>query len=114
MAAIAADMTDCIIALTTWPDEAGAQAFAHHLLQNRLAACVNTLPAMTSHYVWQGQVNTETEHQLVIKTSVARQGDIETALRQQHPYELAEFLILPVSSGSRAFLQWINETTHVD
>lgn len=107
-------MTDFIIALTTWPDEAGATAFAQHLLENKLAACINILPAMTSHYVWQGKLESGTEHQLVIKTKAANQSAIEAALKDRHPYELAEFLTLPVESGSKAYLHWINETTNVD
>lgn len=107
-------MTDTILALTTWPDEDGATAFAHYLLEQRLAACINILPAMTSHYVWHGKLESGVEHQLVIKTRKAHQKAIEDALREHHPYELAEFLTLPAESGSKAYLNWINETTHVD
>lgn len=107
-------MTDSIIALTTWPEEDGAKAFAEYLLENRLAACINILPAMTSHYVWQGKLESGTEHQLIIKTRKAHQSAIEQALTEHHPYELAEFLTLPIESGGKAYLDWINETTYVD
>lgn len=107
-------MTEHIIALTTWPDEEGAKSFAGHLLETKLAACINILPAMTSHYVWQGKLESGTEHQLVIKTRKAHQPAIEQALKERHPYELAEFLTLPIESGSKAYLHWINETTDVD
>ena len=107
-------MTDCIVALTTWPDEAGAKAFAQHLLEKRLAACVNLLPAMQSFYTWQGEFCSGTEHQLIIKTRREHAEAIETVLKTMHPYELAEFLTLPIDSGSPAFLNWINESTHAE
>lgn len=107
-------MADFILALTTWPDEDGAKAFAEHLLKNRLAACINVLPKMTSIYTWQGEVTSGTEHQIIIKTVRQHQDAIESALQAAHPYELAEFLIVPVESGSAAFLNWIDETTHAE
>ncbi|CAG0912066.1 unnamed protein product [Cyprideis torosa] len=107
-------MADVILALTTWPDEEGAADFARHLLENGLAACVNIAPAMRSYYVWQGKINVGTEHQLLIKTTRQHQHAIESALQAEHPYELAEFLVLPIASGSEAFLNWIHESTHAE
>lgn len=107
-------MTDFVLALTTWPDEAGAKGFAQRLLEKRLAACVNLLPAMQSFYVWKGEFCSGNEHQLIIKTRRDHIDALEAELNAAHPYELAEFLVLPIESGSKGFLTWINESTHAE
>ena len=107
-------MADIILALTTWPDETGARSFAQRLLEQRLAACINVLPTMRSFYTWQGKMESGTEHQLLIKTTRDCVPAIERVLREQHPYDLAEFLTLPVESGGQAFINWIHESTHAE
>jgi periplasmic divalent cation tolerance protein len=102
---------DFVVVLTTVETEADAGALARTLVEERLAACVNILPAMTSVYRWKGSVEEAREHQLVMKTSAARVGALETRLRELHRYELPELLVLPVMSGSEDYLRWIKENT---
>jgi periplasmic divalent cation tolerance protein len=66
---------------------------------------------MTSTFRWKGAIEQDREQQLVIKTTSARVPALEARLRALHPYELPEFLVLPVSTGSDAYLQWIGENT---
>ena len=82
------------------------------LVEEQLAACVNVLPAMTSIYRWQGTVQQEAEEQMVIKTTADRLGDLETRLRELHPYELPEFLVITADAGSEAYLKWVGVSTH--
>ena len=82
------------------------------LVDEQLAACVNVLPAMTSIYWWQGAVQQEAEEQMVIKTTTDRLGDLETRLRELHPYELPEFLVITADAGSEAYLKWVGVSTH--
>ena len=89
-----------------------AMAVARVLVDERLAACVNVLPAMTSIYRWDGAVQQEAEEQMVIKTSTDRLADLETRLRELHPYELPEFLVITADAGSEAYLKWIGVSTH--
>lgn len=98
------------IVLTTVGTEKDAITIARTLIDERLAACVNVLPVMTSVYRWKGAVEQEPEHQLVMKTTVARLPELEARLRQLHPYELPEFLILEVASGSAGYLAWLGES----
>jgi periplasmic divalent cation tolerance protein len=98
-----------VIVLTTLGADADAASIARALVDERLAACVNVLPAMTSTYRWKGNVEQEREQQLVIKTSAARVAALEARLRELHPYEVPEFLVIRVDSGSAAYLSWLAE-----
>jgi periplasmic divalent cation tolerance protein len=97
------------IVFTTLGANADAEAIARTLIEERLAACVNILPPMTSIYRWQGKVEQDREQQLVIKTASDRVADLQTRLRQLHPYELPEFLVLD-ATGSEAYLAWVGES----
>jgi periplasmic divalent cation tolerance protein len=100
-----------VIVLTTVGADADAASLARTLVEERLAACVNVLPAMTSIYRWKGAVEQDREQQLVIKTTGERVAALEARIRQLHSYEVPEFLVLPASGGSAAYLQWIGEST---
>ena len=97
------------IVLTTIAAEADGPAFATTLVNERLAACVNVLPAMTSVYRWKGQVEQDREQQLVIKTTADRLPALEARIRALHTYEFPEFLVMTVDEGSAAYLAWIDE-----
>ena len=97
------------IVLTTLGADADAAAIARTLIDERLAACVNILPPMTSVYRWQGKVEQDREQQMVIKTASGRVADLQVRLRQLHPYELPEFLVLD-ATGSEAYLAWVGES----
>jgi len=104
--------TDVIVIMTTYPDEDSAKEFAHLLLDKKLASCVNILPAMLSIYRWKGEKQAGTEHQLLIKTTQSVEADIRQVLKQHHPYELAELLIVTPSSGGIEYLDWIKENVN--
>lgn len=97
------------IVLTTIGADADATSIARTLIDERLAACVNILPPMTSVYRWQGKVEQDREQQMVIKTAPDRVAALEARLRQLHPYELPEFLVLG-ASGSDAYSAWVGES----
>ena len=104
-------MTDLVIVLTTVAADARADELARQLVDEGLAACVNLYPPMVSTYRWKGRVERESEQQMVIKTTRARVAALETRLRQLHPYELPEFVVLPVESGSEAYVDWVRDAT---
>ena len=97
------------IVLTTLGADADAAALARTLVDERLAACVNVLPVMTSIYRWQGKVEQDREQQIVIKTSSDRVAALQARLRELHPYDLPEFLVLD-AGGSEAYLAWVGES----
>lgn len=100
-------MTTVVVVLATFPANEDAQQLARTLVEERLAACVNILPPMQSVYRWEGRVEHAAEHQLVMKTTSAKVEQLEARLRALHPYDVPEFLVLPVSGGSAAYLEWV-------
>lgn len=103
--------TDAVVVLTTLPGDADAAAFARVLLAERLVACVNLLPVMESVYRWEGAIAEDRERQLVMKTSRDRVPALQERIRDLHPYDVPEFLVLPVIDGSDAYLRWIGDAT---
>ena len=101
------------IVLTTLGADADAPALARALVEERLAACVNILPKVTSIYRWKGRVETDNEQQLIIKTAAHKLEALESRLRQIHPYELPEFIVLEPSETSAAYFTWVNESVSV-
>ena len=103
-------MDDCALVLTTFPADGDADGFARTLVSERLAACVSVLPPMQSTYRWKGTVETAVERQVVIKTTAANVAAVEKRVRELHPYEVPEFLVLNIQAGSAAYLAWFNES----
>ena len=104
-------MTDVVLVLTTWPGDADADAMARSLVETKLAACVAVGPPVRSTYRWQGAVESATECPVTIKTTAARVSALEAALRRVHPYDVPEFLVVPVTAGGADYLAWVRATT---
>jgi periplasmic divalent cation tolerance protein len=96
-----------IVALSTCPDEASARRLSQTLVSERLATCVNRVPGVTSTYFWDGRLQEDAEILLIIKTTAARQAELEARLKALHPYELPELVVLPVAGGNEQYLQWV-------
>ena len=86
-------------------------AFAEALTDQRLAACVNILGACTSVYRWQGTVESTEEIPVLIKTQRQHFERVEQLIKLMHPYELPEVIMVPISGGLPAYLQWISDET---
>jgi periplasmic divalent cation tolerance protein len=103
-------MTECILVLTTMPADDRADSLAKTLVAERLAACVNIHGPMTSTYRWQGKIEVDAERQVVIKTTREKLSGLEARLRELHPYELPEFIVLDAAVGD-AYAAWIADST---
>lgn len=104
-------MTDALVVLTNLPDAAAANALASHLVELRLAACVNILAPCRSVYRWQDAVENAEEVPLLIKTTSERYPALEAEIRNRHPYELPEIVAVPLVRGLPAYLDWIAAET---
>jgi periplasmic divalent cation tolerance protein len=101
-------MTEFVLAVTTFPKDFDTTALAHDLVGAGLAACVNILPGIRSIYIWNGVPHADEEQQLLIKTTTSQVDPLWEVLRSRHPYEVPEFLVIPVIDGSDQYLQWVD------
>lgn len=104
--------SDYIVVLTNLPDRHTAQAMAQHLLELRLAACVNVLSPCLSIYHWQEKIETAEEVPVLIKSRSSDFDAIEKAIRAKHPYEVPEIISLPITMGYSGYLNWIQTATN--
>jgi periplasmic divalent cation tolerance protein len=95
------------VALSTCPDAATAQRLAEILVTERLATCINRIEGVRSTYVWKGGLQDDPEVLLMIKTTGKRLGELEARLKALHPYELPEWVVLPVTGGNERYLEWV-------
>ena len=100
-----------LVVYCTCPDSITAERIAETVVGERLAACVNIAPGLTSIYRWQGQVQRDAELLLIIKTCSLRYPLLEARIRELHPYEIPEIIALPVQAGLAAYLHWITAST---
>ena len=100
-----------ILVLTTFPDIDTAQQMSQEMVQAKLAACVNIVPAGQSIYMWKGEICKETEHIAIIKTTDNRYSELELYIKEQHPYELPEIITTPITAGSQDYLTWLTTNT---
>lgn len=94
------------IVLVTAGSEAEADRLARHLVDTRLAACVSVFP-VRSLYRWQGEVQSEAEWQLIIKTDLSQFEALSQAIAAHHSYEVPEVIALPIVDGLPAYLSWL-------
>ena len=107
-------MTDKLLILTTAASDSEAKKIATALVERRLAACVNIVPKIQSVYRWQDKVEVAEEFLLIIKTLKAQQGQVQSAIRELHSYELPECIAIAVESGSNEYLRWIADSVESD
>jgi periplasmic divalent cation tolerance protein len=107
-------MTDKRIVLTAAPSQEEAHKIARHLVERRLAACVNIVPQAASVYRWQGKIEEAREWLLIIKTTAAVFRQVQQAITELHSYELPECICVTVEDGSPAYLQWLSDSVFME
>jgi periplasmic divalent cation tolerance protein len=101
-------MTDKIVVLSTCASAQEAELIARRLLETRLAACVNILPAVRSFYRWKGAIEDDKEILLVIKSSRALFQELRAEIEKLHSYEVPEVIAIPLVDGSERYLAWLD------
>jgi periplasmic divalent cation tolerance protein len=101
--------TGVVTLYATFPDAASAQTAAHTLVDERLVACANLLPGMTSIYHWDGKVQSETECAVLLKTSAGFADRAIARLKALHPNALPCITMWPVDNGHAPYLRWVKE-----
>ena len=100
--------------LTTCPNRQSAQKIARHLVNSRLAACVNIAPGITSIYRWQGKLAKESEILLVIKTSARVVPRLKQELLSMHTYKTPEFVVVEPEEVEKKYLNWLLASVEAD
>jgi periplasmic divalent cation tolerance protein len=95
------------IVFVTAPGLKTARSLAKAALQKKLVACANLIPKIESHYWWQGKIESGAEVLLILKTTSAKLAALEKFILAKHPYDTPEFLVLPLSAGSKKYLAWL-------
>jgi len=103
-------MSGRVVALSSVGSAEDAERLARALVERRLAACVNVVPGVVSHYRYQGELHRDAEWLLVVKTRVERMAALRTALVELHPYELPELVALEITDGSEKYLEWLDDS----
>jgi periplasmic divalent cation tolerance protein len=99
-----------VIVLTTVGADFNARVLATTLVELRLAACVNIVPAVQSIYRWEGSVTEDGEQLLIIKTAEDRIASLREELMRQHPYSVPEFVVLRIAETSDSYGAWLLES----
>jgi periplasmic divalent cation tolerance protein len=103
-------MTDKVIILVTASKLTEAKRISRHLVDSKLAACVNILPSVQSIYRWQGKVAVEKEFLLFIKSTRELFSELRAAILKLHTYTTPEIVCLPIVDGSPEYLQWVSDS----
>ena len=99
-----------IIVLTTTPSAEDGENLARKILEARLAACVQVLPPMKSFYFWEGAVQADSEHLLLIKTLAENYKKLEAFIKSNHSYEVPEIAAIKAEAVSDDYFRWLKET----
>jgi periplasmic divalent cation tolerance protein len=104
-------LTQFRLVLVTCSSLPEARKIARVLVQKHLAACINIHTArIESIYRWKGKVENAREHLLLIKTTARRLKGLEKEVLRLHSYDTPEFIVIPISSGSAAYLKWLGSS----
>lgn len=96
------------LVFVTASSETEAKTLARTLVEKRLAACVTCFP-IQSVYTWKGEMQSDEEWQLSIKTDLVNFSALETQIKELHSYEVPEIVAVPIVAGSMSYLNWIGE-----
>ncbi len=100
-------MTGVEITLITVPTLEVGRTIADTLVGERLAACVNILPGLVSIYRWEGALEEDAEWLLIVKGATTRRAEVAARVRELHPYDEPEVLVIEVTDGSQSYLKWV-------
>jgi len=104
-------MERAVFVYTTYPSLVEAEKAGRAIVERRLAACVNILPHMISHYWWQGAIERGDEAVMIIKTRASLAEAVRAVVKETHSYTTPAILVLPIEGGDESYLGWIMAET---
>lgn len=103
--------TGFAVILVTTASANEAERIGSSLVEERLAACVNIVGPIRSIYRWEGKVQRDEEHLLVIKANAAAFAQLRKRVGELHSYDTPEVIALPITDGSPEYLDWLRGST---
>lgn len=100
-------MDRVVFVYTTFPTLVEAEQIGRSIVEEGLAACVNIVPGMISHYRWRGSIARAEEIVMFVKTRASLAERVTAAIKQRHSYETPALVIMPVESVDRDYLSWL-------
>ena len=100
-------MERAVLLYTTWPSIVEAEAAGNEIVKRRLAACINILPGMVSHYWWKGAIERAEETVMIVKTRASLAAAASAAVKELHSYETPAIMVLPVEDVDPDYHAWI-------
>jgi periplasmic divalent cation tolerance protein len=100
-------MEPVVLVYTTWPSIVEAEQAGRAIVERRLAACVNILPGMISHYWWEGKIERAEEVVMIFKTRATLASTVSATVKEKHSYRTPSIMILPVENADPAYHAWI-------
>src|SRR6202166_2531700 len=104
-------MERAVLVYTTYPSVVEAEKAGQAIVEQRLAACVNILPRVVSHYWWQGKIERGEEAVMLIKTRASLAEAVRFAVKDMHSYATPAILVLPIESVDQTYLGWLMAET---
>ncbi len=86
-----------------------AEKMAKAIVENRLAACTTVVSSVKSYYHWEGQLKSDHESLLILKTTMSKIGDLFSFIKSEHPYDIPEIIAIPVAEGLPDYVNWVIE-----
>ncbi|XP_055834887.1 protein CutA, chloroplastic [Solanum dulcamara] len=100
-----------IVVYVTVPNKELGKKLAGSIVKEKLAACVNRVPGVESVYEWQGEVQTDSEELLIIKTRESLLEALTEHVKANHEYDVPEVIAMPIVGGSPQYLEWLKNST---
>ena len=106
-------MERAVLVYTTWPSVVEAEQAGRQIVERRLAACVNILPGMISHYWWEGKIERAEEAVMIVKTRAALAEQVGAMVKELHSYTTPAVMVLPVENIDPDYHAWIVQETGI-
>uniref|UniRef100_A0A803LUW9 Uncharacterized protein n=2 Tax=Chenopodium quinoa TaxID=63459 RepID=A0A803LUW9_CHEQI len=100
-----------IVVYVTVPNKEAGKKLAASIVKERLAACVNRVPGIESVYEWNGEIQTDSEELLIIKTRESLLDALTEHVKVNHEYEVPEVIAMPITGGNAPYLEWLKNST---
>jgi periplasmic divalent cation tolerance protein len=101
--------TSYVLVMTSYPNHSTAENAVVKFLEAGLVACVNITSILTSIFIWEGKITQANEVLVIMKTQKEKLVELEKIVSINHPYDIPEFIVLPITHGSTQYLAWIDK-----